>query len=79
MNEIQFKEVNRKLDMLIKLLATQIIHDKEYRYQVMLLNKLGFQPREMADITGKSANNINVTLHLIKKESLKKGGKQNGK
>ena len=75
MSDTKCKEINRKLDLVVNLLATQIVQGKEYRDQVKLLDNVGLQPREIAKITGKSANNVNVTLHLIKKS--KKGGKQN--
>jgi len=78
MNESQFEEIIKKLNLLIKLLATDIIQDKDYREQVMLLHNIGLQPKEIAEITGKSTNNVNVTLHLIKKSKkrrVKKGGK----
>ena len=74
MNDTQFNEINRKLEMLIRLSALQIIKDIEYRQQVIILDKIGMQPKEIANIVGKSANNVNVTLHLIKKKT--KGGKK---
>lgn len=67
MNENQFKEINRKLALIIRLLASQIIHGKEFREQVILLHKIGLQPKDIAEITGKNVNNIRVTLHLIRK------------
>lgn len=73
MNDSQYKEMDRKMSLLINLLAASITHDKKYREQVQLLNRLGLQSKEIAEITGKSANNVNVTLHLIKKQR----GKQN--
>ena len=71
MNESQYEEINRKLELIIKLLSTQIVNGKDYREQVFLLDKIGLKPKEIADITGKTPNNVKVTLHLIKK-SLKK-------
>jgi hypothetical protein len=74
MTDAQFNEINRKLEMLIRLSAMQIVKDMEYRQQITVLDKIGMQPKEMSDIVGKSTNNIAVTLHLIKKKS--KGGKK---
>lgn len=75
MNESQFNEINRKLNIIIRLLATQISHDKEYRDQVILLNRIGLKNKEIAEITGKSENNVKVTLHFIKRRN--KEGKKN--
>lgn len=75
MNPEQFSSIERKLNLIVKLLTIQAIGDKEYRQQVALLDGMGLQPKEIAELTGKSGNNVNVTLHLIRK-SQKKGGKQ---
>jgi len=74
MNDTQFNEFDRKLGLLIKLSAMNMIHDMEYRQQIELLNRIGLQPKEISKIVGKSANNVNVTLHLINKK--KKGGQK---
>ena len=74
MNEKQFSIIENKLDTLIKLSAINALKDKEYRDQVKLLDDMGFQPRDIAPLVGKSANNVMVTLHLIRKS--KKGGKK---
>jgi len=66
-NELQFETIDRKLDLITKLFACELINNKEYRDQVKLLDKIGFQPKEIAGIVGKSSNNVNVTLHLIRK------------
>jgi len=76
MNESQFEEIIRKLDILVKLLSTEIVQEKEYREQVILLHNIGLQPKEIAKITGKSANNVNVTLHLIKRTRRKESRKE---
>lgn len=72
MTDIQYNEILNKLDIISKLLATQLIQNKEYRDQVYLLNSIGFQPKFIAALTGKTANNVNVTLHLIKKQKRKR-------
>lgn len=70
------EDMNTKLDTVIKLLAIQSIGDKGYREQVKLLDSIGLQAKDIAELTGKTANNVKVTLHLIRK-SKKKGGKKN--
>jgi hypothetical protein len=72
MNDSQFQELNDKLDVLIRLGATQIAYGKDYREQVEILSRAGVHPKEIAKIVGKSQNNVKVTLHLMRR-------KQNGK
>lgn len=72
MTESQYHEILNKLDIISKLLATQVIQDKDYRDQVYLLNSVGLQPKDIAELTGKTANNVTVTLHLIRKKKSKK-------
>jgi len=64
----ELTEINRKLDVLLRLTALGILRDKDsYRAQVETLNTAGFSPKEIAALTRKTINNVNVTLHLIRK------------
>jgi len=63
----QLKILSDKLDVIINLMGTQLIRDREYRDQVILLHNSGLDFATIAKLTGKTANNIKVTLHLIKK------------
>ncbi len=76
MDDNQFKEINKKLDILVKLMGASVIGGMEYREQLEILHKVGLGPQEISELTGKTRNNVEVTLHLIKK-SKKKGGKKN--
>jgi DNA-directed RNA polymerase specialized sigma24 family protein len=76
MNEIDLK-ILEKLDLLVKLTALNIIKDKDFKEQVKLLSSIGLQPKEIADLLGKTPNNVRVTLSQIRKEKNKKGGKLN--
>lgn len=75
MDDKQFATINRSLGLIIKLLGTRMIEDKKDREQVQLLSKVGLSTKEIAELTGKTENNIRVTLHLMKKPK-KKGGKE---
>lgn len=59
--------------MLIKLTAANVIQGKSLKEQVRLLSIVGFKPKQIAQLTGKTANNIRVTLNWIKRESGKNG------
>lgn len=61
-----------RLDILIKLTAAAAIRDKGLKDQVSLLSSVGLQPKEIADVLGKTANNIRVTLSTIRKEKVKR-------
>ena len=56
------EEMNDKLNKVIKLLAIQSIGDKDYRDQVTLLDSMGLQAKDIAELTGKTTNNVKVTL-----------------
>lgn len=72
------KELLKKMDILVKLTAANIVgQSKNFKEQVRLLSSVGMRPREIADILNKSPNNVSVTLNSIKKES-KKQNKQEG-
>ena len=75
MDEKQFTSINDKLHIIVKLLSTQLIRDKDYREQVKILYNAGLSYKDIAALTGKTENNITVTLHLIKKS--KKESKKN--
>jgi len=64
----QFNQLSNKMDTIIKLLAVNLIEGKAFKDQVSLLSDFGFQPKQIADIVGKSPNNVRVTLHGIRKE-----------
>jgi len=71
MDEKQFSAINSKLDSIIKLLALSAVQGKNLKEQVSLLASLGFQPKQIADMLGKTPNHISVVLH-----DLRKGQKQ---
>ena len=68
MDAEQFNELSNKMDTIIKLLAANLVEGKAFKDQVMLLSAFGFQPKQIGDMIGKSANNVRVTLHGIRKE-----------
>lgn len=68
------KIMNEKMDILIKLTAANVIQNKDFKEQVRLLSSVGLQPKEIADILGKTPNNVRVTLSFIRKEKNKKKG-----
>ncbi len=71
MNDIN-KRLLEKIDVLVRLSALNIIKDKEYTGQVELLSSVGLQPKEIAELLGKTPNSVRVTLSRLKKNKRKK-------
>jgi len=66
------KELHRKLDVIIGLLARNIIKDLKLIDQVATLDSLGMNPIEISRVLGKSRNNIDQNLHKIRSQKKKK-------
>lgn len=72
MDDRHFEIITKKMDSLARLLALNIIKDKTVNEQVETLRKAGFRPIEIADLLGKTPNQINVTISLLEKAKKKK-------
>lgn len=70
-DEIGYKIIE-SLNMLIKLSAYNLLEGREFKEQVWILSEIGLQPKEIAEMLGKTPNNVRVTLSLVKKEKSKK-------
>jgi DNA-directed RNA polymerase specialized sigma24 family protein len=68
MDEQQFKQLSNKIDTIIKLLALNAVEDKQLKDQVSILSSFGFQPKQIADMLGKTPGNIRVILHRLREE-----------
>lgn len=55
-----------ELRIIKKLLAVNVVKDKNLKEQVKLLSDAGLSPSEIAEITGKNANLIRVTKSSLK-------------
>lgn len=68
MDEKQFQILSGKMDTIMKLLALNALQGKELKEQVWLLSSSGFQPKDIADVLGKTPNHVRVILHGLRKE-----------
>ena len=68
MDEKQFHELSRKLDILIRLTAMNAVAGKNLSEQVVTLSSLGFKPSEIGAILVKPTNLITATLSNIKRK-----------
>ena len=71
------KRLLEELQMIKKLLAVNIIKGTSLKEQVKLLTEVGFSPKEISGVTGKSANLIRVTKFSLKNKE-KNLDNQNG-
>ena len=62
------KDILNELRQIKKLLVVLCTKDLNQKSQVQLLNSIGFQPKEIADLIGTTANTVSVILNKIKKE-----------
>ncbi|MDO8740354.1 MAG: hypothetical protein Q7J54_02130 [Candidatus Woesearchaeota archaeon] len=61
------KEIIEKLNLLVKLSAANLATGKDFKEQVRLLSSVGLSPKDIADVLGKTPNNVSVTLNYLKK------------
>lgn len=67
MDDKQFEILTKKLDSLSKLLAFSLVAGKSVNDQVDMLTKAGLRATEIADILGKTENQIYVTQNALRK------------
>jgi hypothetical protein len=63
------KKIFEELNVIKRLLAAIAVKGQNFREQVKLLSDAGLSPSEIADITGKNTNLVNVTKHGLKKKN----------
>ena len=67
MDPKQFDEINKKLDMVLRLLSLNFVKDlKSVRAKVEALSSCGFQPKEIAILLNKEPNHIHQILHKLR-------------
>jgi DNA-directed RNA polymerase specialized sigma24 family protein len=72
LDDEQFSEIKKSLDILIRVVALTGMRDLTSTAKIALLSQAGFAPKEIAEIVGTSQNVVNVRLS----EMRKKEGKQ---
>ena len=73
MNEEQFrKELLVRLDALIKLTTISSMKDQTQKEKIVLLDSVGFGPKQISEILNTSSNTVNVALSNIRKKKEKK-------
>lgn len=68
-----------KLDRILRLLGVIAAKDMPQTDQIAMLNRLGFTPKEIAEIIGTSANTVRVSLVSIRRAERIGGRRKFGK
>jgi predicted transcriptional regulator len=56
------------MDTIIRLLVLNAVEGKQLKDQVSILSSFGFQPKQIAEMLGKTPNNVSVILHRLREE-----------
>jgi len=67
----QFSELNEKLDILIKLLAFNVVADKSLTQQVEYLTSVGMTGTQISSTLGKPLNSITGITARLRKQGVK--------
>ena len=76
MSDDPLMSIDSRLKLITKLMAIDVTKGRTFQEQVKLLHDVGMQPSEIAECLGKTANNVRVAVHALKK---KKGDNSNDK
>lgn len=69
MEQKQFEEIIKRLDLIAKLISLNLIKDeKALAGKVEVLDALSFKPKEIAALLGKKLNHIHQILHKLRKK-----------
>jgi len=65
-----------KMDQLLRVMTISVTQGLKQREQIALLNRAGFQPKDMASVLATTPNTVNVALTGLRKA---KGDKAKGR
>jgi DNA-directed RNA polymerase specialized sigma24 family protein len=60
--------VTDKLDKLLRVVTASVTRGMKQGDQIALLDRIGFPPKEIADLIGTTGNTVNVALSTFRKE-----------
>jgi DNA-binding CsgD family transcriptional regulator len=73
------QDLVKKIDLLIRLFAVNMVNGKSQQEQIRLLSIGGMGPKEIADLLGTTPNTVNVTLSTLRKKGKLKLKSEGGK
>ena len=68
-----------KLDRLLRVVTAGATKGMKQSDQIALLDRIGFPPKEIADLIGTTSNTVNVALNKLRKGTQKRGKRLPGK
>lgn len=72
MNDEQFKDMTSRMDLIIRLLALNIVKDFDsQKKKIIALSSFGFEPKEISQYLGTSSNTVRVALSRARTEKSK--------
>ena len=74
MDRDQFDEIAKRLDAIIRLLTLDVMAEKPVGEQVLLLSSAGFQPKDIAQILGRTPHAVSQTLYRQRKQVRRQEG-----
>ncbi len=66
MENEQFQDLSNKLDVITRLLAFNLIEEKKQKEQILLLSRIGIQPKIIAELLNTTSNTVRVTLSKMR-------------
>jgi DNA-binding CsgD family transcriptional regulator len=73
------QDFGRRIDLLIRLFAVNLVNGKSQREQIRLLAMAGMGPKEIAALLGTTPNTVNVALTALRKKGALKLNSEGGK
>ncbi len=74
MDQSQFEMVDRKMDLILKMLAIDKLYGKKQIEQVAILTSLGMRPSEIASVLGIKTSSVGAQQIHWRERSKKKEG-----
>ena len=62
-------EVTRRLDTLIRLVATALCAERSQKEKISILAGAGLMPKEIAEIVGTTPNTVSVSLSAMRRKA----------
>lgn len=62
------KDIDAKLNVMIKLQALEVVKGRTLTEQVQMLDNIGMAPSQIASCLGKTPNNVRVALYEVRKK-----------
>jgi len=72
MEDRQFNDLIKKLDLMTQLLWFSVAKDKTIKEQTRLLTSISLKPKEIAKLTGTTPATISQILYELRKEKSKR-------